>query len=58
VNGRFIIRLEHNSHDESDERPTCKQEREDAKRVIEQRLRRDREEKDRLIRDVEEWLGG
>jgi len=24
--------------------------------VIEERFRRDREEKDRLIRDVEEWL--
>jgi len=31
-------------------------ERADAKRVIEERLRKDREEKDRLIRDVEEWL--
>ena len=41
---------------EGDECPTCRQEREDAKRVIEERLRTDREEKDRLIRDVEEWL--
>ena len=41
---------------EGDECPTCRAEREDAKRVIEERLRRDREEKDRLIRDVEEWL--
>ncbi len=39
-----------------DECPTCKTEREDGKRVIEQRLRHDREQKDRLIRDVEEWL--
>ena len=36
--------------------PTCKAEREAAKRVIEERLRQDREEKDRLISDVEEWL--
>ena len=42
---------------EEDECPTCKQEREDAKRVIEERLREDREEKERLIRDLEEWLG-
>ena len=41
---------------EGDECPTCRTEREDAKRVIEERLREDREEKDRLIRDVEEWL--
>ena len=41
---------------EGDECPACRTEREDAKRVIEERLRRDREEKDRLIRDVEEWL--
>ena len=41
---------------EGDECPTCRTEREDAKRVIEERLRGDREEKDRLIRDVEEWL--
>jgi len=41
---------------QSEECPTCKTEREDAKRVIEERLRRDREHKDRLIRDVEEWL--
>ena len=34
----------------------CRTEREDAKRVIEQRLREDREDKDRLIGDVEEWL--
>jgi len=38
--------------------PTCKTVREDAKRVIEERLRRDREEKDRLISDLEEWLDG
>ena len=41
---------------EGDECPACRTEREDAKRVIEERLRRDREEKDRLIRDVEQWL--
>jgi len=41
-----------------DECPTCRVEREDAKRVIEERLHHDREEKDRLIRDVEEWLEG
>jgi len=39
-----------------DECPTCTTEREDAKRVIEERLRKDREKTDRLIRDVEEWL--
>ena len=38
--------------------PTCKAEREDAKGVIERRLRDDREEKDKRIRDVEEWLKG
>ena len=36
--------------------PTCKAEREAAKRVIEERLHRDREEKDRLIKDAEDWL--
>jgi len=41
---------------DGEECPTCRAEREDAKRVIEERLRGDREEKDRLIRDVEEWL--
>ena len=41
---------------EGGECPTCRTEREDAKRVIEERVRGDREEKDRLIRDVEEWL--
>ena len=41
---------------EGKECPTCKAEREDAKRVIEETLRRHSEEKDRLIRDVEEWL--
>jgi len=41
-----------------DECPSCRQEREDAKRLIEERLRQDREEKDRLIRDAEDWLGG
>lgn len=34
--------------------PTCKTEREDAKALIERRLRHDRDEKDTLIRDVEE----
>ena len=43
---------------DGDECPTCRQEREDAKRVIEERLREDRADKDRLIRDVEEWLEG
>jgi hypothetical protein len=43
---------------DGDECPTCASEREDAKRVIEERLRQDREEKDRVIRDVEEWLIG
>ena len=41
---------------DGEECPTCRAEREDAKALIERRLRRDREEKDRLIRDVEEWL--
>ena len=41
---------------DGEECPTCRAEREQAKRVIEERLRGDREEKDRLIRDVEEWL--
>ena len=40
-----------------DDCPTCRTEREDAKRVIEERLRRDREETDRLIKDVEEGPG-
>jgi len=39
-----------------DECPTCRTEREDAKRLIEKRLRKDREEKDKLIVDVEDWL--
>jgi len=39
-----------------DKCPTCRQEREDAKRVIEERLRQDREERNRLIKDVESWL--
>jgi hypothetical protein len=39
-----------------DECPTCKTEREHAKKWIEERLRKDREDKDSLIRDVEEWL--
>jgi hypothetical protein len=43
---------------EGDGCPTCRQEREDAKRVIEERLRAHRDEKDRLVRDVEKWLGG
>ena len=41
---------------DADECPTCRAEREDAKTVIEERLREDREDKDRLISDVEEWL--
>ena len=41
---------------QDDECPTCRTEREDAKALIERRLREDREDKDRLIRDVEEWL--
>jgi len=41
-----------------DECPTCRTEREDAKRVIGDRVRQDKEQKDRLIRDVEEWLEG
>ena len=43
---------------DGEECPACRAEREEAKRVIEERLRGDREEKDRLIRDVEECLGG
>ena len=39
-----------------DECPTCRAEREEAKGVIERRLREDRQEKDKLIRDVKEWL--
>ena len=41
---------------ERKECPTCKAEREAAKRVIEERLRQDQEEKDRLMKDVENWL--
>jgi len=39
-----------------DECPTCRVEREDARRVIEERLRHDRDEKDGLIRDIKDWL--
>lgn len=39
-----------------DECPTCKTEREDARRLIEERLQRDREEKQKLLDDLEEWL--
>jgi hypothetical protein len=39
-----------------DETPICTALREQAKRVTEERLSQDREEKDRLIGDVEEWL--
>lgn len=39
-----------------DECPTCKAEAEDAKEVIKQRLHQHREEKDRPIGHVEEWL--
>lgn len=42
---------------EGDECPTCRVEREDPKRVTERRLREDREEKERLIADVERYLG-
>ena len=41
---------------EGDECPVCRQEREDAKRVIEERLGEDRDEKDRLIAEVEDCL--
>lgn len=41
---------------QGNERPTCKTERQDAGRVIEERLRKHREEKDRLIGDLEDWL--
>lgn len=41
---------------EGRECPTCKAEREEAKKVIEESLRQDREEKDRLMKDVEDWL--
>ena len=41
---------------DGEECPTCKAEKEAAKRVIQERLRQDREEKDRLIKDVEDWL--
>lgn len=41
---------------DGDECPLCKSEREDAKALIERRLRQNREEKDRLIREVEESL--
>lgn len=41
-----------------DECPPRRAEREDARRVIEERLRREGEETDRLIGDVEEWLEG
>jgi len=42
---------------DGEECPTCKAEREQAKRLIEERLCQDREERDRLIKDVEDWLG-
>ena len=41
---------------EGDECPTCRQEREDAKKVIEERLRERTEETYGLISDLEEWL--
>ena len=41
---------------EAGECPSCKAEQEKAKRVIEERPREEREEKDKLIRDVEDWL--
>lgn len=37
-----------------DECPACKGQREGAKRIIEERLRKDGKEKDRLISDVAE----
>ena len=36
--------------------PNARHEREEAKRLIEERLTRDREDKARLIGEVEEWL--
>ncbi len=39
-----------------DECPTCRIEEEQAKRLIEERLRKDREDKDRLVGDLEDWL--
>jgi len=41
---------------EGEECPTCKAEREQAKGVIEERLLQDREEREQLIKDVEDWL--
>ena len=41
---------------QDDDCPTCRVEREHAKRLIEERLRKHREEKDRLIGDAEDWL--
>jgi len=40
----------------NDKCPTSKTEQGQAKRVIKERLRRDRAEKDKLTRDMEEWL--
>ena len=42
---------------QDDECPTCRTEREDARGGIEERLRKDREEKDTLIGVLEHWLG-
>ena len=39
-----------------DECPTCRQEREDGKRPLEERLRERTEETYGLISDLEEWL--
>ena len=41
---------------DGDECPTCRQEREDAKGLIEERLRERTEETYGLISDLEEWL--
>ena len=41
---------------EGDECPTCKAEREEARKFVQERLRRDGEEKNGLIKEIEEWL--
>jgi hypothetical protein len=43
-------------HGEWKECPACRAKREEAKRVIEERVRGDREEQDRLMRHAEDWL--
>ena len=52
---RIICALCRTPYDE-DECPTCREEREAAKSVIEERLRQDSEEKDRIIKDLDKWL--